>query len=688
MKYSFTDLIDIVKLQELTHRLHAMTGIPVAIIDAQGSILIATGWQEICTRFHRAHPVTAERCRESDNYILNHLDELPYAQYRCQNGLWDIAMPVFLEESHLATLFVGQFHFEDDRPDRGFFRAQAEEFGFDVADYLAALDRLPVFSREKVQAIIDYYLFFVNYLVDEGVGRLERLRTEDELHHSQQLLSSILNCAPYAFFVKDVADDFRIMVWNRAAEEIFGVRSGEMLGKNAHDLWPPEQANRFREDDLAVVADRIMVDIPELVSTHPVKGEIYLHVRKLPLFDQNGEVSHLVVICEDITEHRRMQHELFRSQKLESLGVLAGGIAHDFNNILTGILGNISLAQRYLDAGHKSHGALCQAEQAAKRATELAHQLLTFARGGQPITRAVATRHLVEESLSLILRGTNVKGVLEAADGLDALEADPGQVSQAFNNLVINAVQAMPSGGTLTIQAENITLDDINPYNLPAGRYVRFLFSDEGCGIAPEILGNVFDPYFTTKPGGTGLGLASVHSIVAKHGGSIQVSSVVGSGTVFEMLLPSTDAALAEPEGVAPGADGHSGGGRLLIMDDEEIIRSLLTEMLEDFGYRVDACESGDEALALYSTAQRTGTPYEGVIMDLTIPGGMGGVETARRILDLDPEARLIVSSGYSSDPVMADFTAYGFCAAIIKPYRVGDVEQVLNECLSQKPHP
>jgi PAS domain S-box-containing protein len=409
---------------------------------------------------------------------------------------------------------------------------------------------------------------------------------------------------------------------------------------------------------------------------------------------KNGTVLNMIVntqlsqnrtlaIFTDITERENQQEELIKKQKLESIGVLAGGIAHDFNNILTAILGNISFAGLFIERGHKAEAPLHHAEKAAKRAAELAHQLLTFAKGGQPITSSVAPRQLIEESLSLVLHGSNAKSRVETAGDLHNIEADSGQISQAFNNLIINAVQAMPGGGTISIRIANCCLDANNPFALPGGDYVKFTFSDEGCGIPAENLKSIFDPYYTTKSSGNGLGLASVQSIIRKHGGHIGVRSVINKGTTFEILLPASSKYAPE---TIPHATGKSyirpvsgGGASILVMDDEEMIRDLAVAMLEELGYRAASCADGEAAVALYKAALESGVPFFAVIMDLTIPGGMGGVETARAILDTDPKAQLIVSSGYSNDPVMSDFKRYGFAATALKPYGVANIAKILD---------
>lgn len=385
-------------------------------------------------------------------------------------------------------------------------------------------------------------------------------------------------------------------------------------------------------------------------------------------------------IYTDITERESLQNRLLNAQRLESLGVLAGGIAHDFNNILTGIMGNISLARMVLATPEKSAMLLDNAEKATHRATELATQLLTFAKGGAPIKKTVSIRKIVEESLSLALGGTNVKGLLRLPDSLHDIEADEGQISQVFNNIVINAVQAMPGGGRLAVRGTNVVLEGGNSFMLPPGEYVKLSFTDEGLGMPEDVRKKIFDPYFSTKSGGIGLGLASVHSIIKRHGGHVEASSRVGEGTTFTLFLPAAGMTSPVSETCDRCSPGEPlAGGSILIMDDEGMIRELAAEMLQHLGFQVTTCSTGEEAVAMCRLAKEAGKPFSFVIMDLTIPGGMGGRESAQEILAFDPGARLIASSGYSNDPVMADFRNYGFCGSIVKPYSLDELAQVLS---------
>lgn len=406
----------------------------------------------------------------------------------------------------------------------------------------------------------------------------------------------------------------------------------------------------------------------------------------------DGSIKHVILntslihhrilfIFTDITKWEAVQAEILKAQKLESLGILAGGIAHDFNNILTGILGNISFAGLLLESDHPARRPLEHAEKASQRAAELAHQLLTFSRGGEPVKKVVSAAQLVRESLALSLHGAKVQTEVETPASLHAIEADEGQMSQSFNNVIINACQAMPEGGVLKVTAGNVLLKAQNELGLAAGEYVRISFIDEGCGIPLEDQKKIFDPYYTTKAGGTGLGLASVHSIVSRHAGKIEVVSAPGKGTSFTFYLPSAGEVVSE-QGMEPEKPcrGESGEGPILVMDDEEAIRTLAEDLLTHLGYEAVTCSTGEEAVRLYREASEAGRPFYAAIMDLTVPAGMGGKEAAREILSFAPKARLVVSSGYSNDPVMSRYADYGFCCAVVKPYRWADLQQALKK--------
>ncbi|MDD2272667.1 MAG: PAS domain S-box protein [Desulfuromonadaceae bacterium] len=470
----------------------------------------------------------------------------------------------------------------------------------------------------------------------------------------------------------------------------------EMLGYDDDDILPTSQEwiDRIHPEDKYYAADTMKEYLEGRSEIYVVehrlrcKDECYkwILVRGTAVSrNEEGNPSRMIGTISDLTERRESEQEKLKIQKLESLGVLAGGIAHDFNNILTGVIGNISLAKMFVDTTHKSFNALVGAEKASMRATELARQLLTFAKGGDPVKKVFSLQNLVNECVSLVLHGSNVRCTVDIPDSIHAIEADEGQISQALHNIIINATQAMPGGGVITLSARNEIHGADKNTALPPGTYICLVCTDEGCGISDVDLKKIFDPYFTTKVSGTGLGLASTHSIIIKHGGQISVSSQVDRGTTFTILLPSIGETLSEyqTESVSQTVGIHNHGS-ILVMDDEEMIRDLAATMLEEIGYEVTTCSDGIDAIRYYAAAKESGVPFSAVIMDLTIPGGMGGREAAKEIISIDTSACLIVSSGYSNDPIMSDYSTYGFSGAVAKPYRISELAQILRSALNK----
>lgn len=497
----------------------------------------------------------------------------------------------------------------------------------------------------------------------------ERKRTEEALRMSEERYRGLVELFPEAIYIHSGG---RLVYANPQGARLLGAeRPEELYGREALEFVHPDYRDFVRQ--------RIARAFEEGVPNPPVE-QLFLRLDGTAVPVEVSSIAYtyrgrkaLQIIVRDISERKKMQEELLRAQKLESLGVLAGGIAHDFNNILTGILGNLSISRLQVDPGHPVAGRLEQCEKASLQAAELARQLLTFSRGGEPVKKLFSLLPLLHDAATFTLTGSSVRSVTEIAADLWPIEADEGQISQVLNNLLLNAVQAMPSGGVVCIRGENEHLCEENRHLLPAGAYVRIQVEDHGCGISPENLAKVFDPYFTTKPQGSGLGLSSVYSIVRKHAGTVEVVSTPGKGSCFTLHLPASPGDQPEPAAVKE-CGRLGGGGRVLVMDDEEMVRDVATAILRHLGYEVEVCSDGRDAVERFRRAQESGTPFSAVILDLTIPNGMGGREAAARIREIDPRAVLVVSSGYSNDPVTARFRDFGFSAAIPKPFAVSQL--------------
>jgi two-component system cell cycle sensor histidine kinase/response regulator CckA len=505
----------------------------------------------------------------------------------------------------------------------------------------------------------------------------ERKRLEEKLQLSEESYRDLVERSPYAIYIHT---EGKIVFANATGAQLLGAdQPEELYGREALDFVHPDNRETVHQRMKQIQQTEKVIPMEELLIVRVDGTTLPVEVAAIP-FTYHGENA-VQVIARDISERKKMQDELLKVQKLESLGILAGGIAHDFNNILTAILGNLSMARMQLDPSHAIARRLAECEKATLQAGELTRQLLTFSRGGAPVKKLIAPAALIRTAATFVLRGTSARSVIDLADDLWCLEADGGQINQVLHNLLINASHAMPGGGEVSVRAVNETLETQNLHQLPPGDYIRITVEDHGCGIARENLTRIFDPYFTTKNEGTGLGLASVYSIVRKHGGIIEVSSTIGYGTSFAIHLPASPGRLPDDEEVKADA-GRAGSARVLLMDDEQYIREIATGILEYKGYEVESCADGREAVERSREARERNAPFAAIILDLTVPGGMGGKESAELIREIDPDAMLIVSSGYSNDPVVANYQQYGFSGAIAKPFNAATLVRELERVI------
>jgi PAS domain S-box-containing protein len=511
-----------------------------------------------------------------------------------------------------------------------------------------------------------------------------RKMAEQELASEKERLSVTLRSIGDGVITTDTRG--RIVLMNSVAEKLTGWRQFEAAGRSFPDVFHiiHQDTGEVSENPVKKIlySGKIIEPAEDIILIARDGSRKNIADRGAPINDQHSRTIGAVIVFRDITEEKKMEEELLKVKKLESVGILAGGIAHDFNNILVAILGNVSLARQRLEDRNMADSLLQNVEKATLRAKDLTSQLLTFSRGGEPVMETASLDGLIRDSAEFVLRGSNVKVTFDIPADVWLVTIDPGQISQVIQNIVLNAKQAMHEEGLIEITCRNCE-NCADGRELPGGKCVKIIITDNGNGIPEEVLPQIFDPYFTTRDSGSGLGLSICHSIIKKHGARISVDSTQGSGTTFTIQLPiSSDRQkiVSSPEKAQNRA--FSGKARILVMDDDPMIVELAKQMLEHLGHDVVTSPEGKKALALYARAMEENTPFDIVIMDLTIPGGMGGKKAIQKLLQIDPEARAIVSSGYSHDPVMADYRDYGFKSVIVKPYQVEDLAKAVQETL------
>ncbi|MBN1984104.1 MAG: response regulator [Chitinivibrionales bacterium] len=548
-----------------------------------------------------------------------------------------------------------------------------------LKEYAIVAESRTPFTFETYFPPMDKYFFISAISYAQGLfvtvffDITDHKRMEKALSQEKERLSVTLRSIGDAVISTDI--EGRVQLMNNVAEKLTGWNLDEARGKPLSDIFVI--IDEFNRKQVENPVEKVL----KLQQTISLSNNTLLISRTgteysvadscAPILDGSGKAIGVVLVFRDNTENTKIEQQAIKMQKLESLGLLASGIAHDFNNLLSGMFGYIESAAHESEGNPSVYEKLTKCLTVFNRTRDLTAQLLTFAKGGVPVTQVASIEPVLRQTTLFALTGSNIAVQFYIPADLWLCEIDASQITQVFDNLIINAKQAMPHGGTIFVNASNTLVNDCDKQAKIPGRYVCITITDFGIGIAREHIGNIFDPFFTTKKIGSGLGLTVCHSIVSKHNGYIDVESVIGQGSTFSVYLPASESKTVEYESIAPQkqSSGNTKGGKILVMDDEETIRDVASMMLRSLGYECVLCSFGEEVMAALGKAARMHQPFDCIILDLTIPGGVSGKDTARTILRDYPESKIIASSGYSDDPVMSHPTDFGFIDKITKPY-------------------
>jgi len=696
MTWTLPKLVDIPNLQMLMDHFYAATAIPVGIIAADGEILVATGWQEICTHFHRVNPVTAERCRQSDDYIKSRLPTESYVQYKCQNGLWDLGVPIIIAGDHVATLFLGQLFYDDDEVDEEFYRRQARDFGFDIDRYMAALRRIPVFPREKVRKIMAFYVAFVNFLVSMGLANYQRAEAENALRESEEKFARSFRSTPSALSISSIAEG-RFIEVNDTFEEILGYGREETIGRTSLELglWEtPETRNRL----IQAIREKGRVRGFD-ARLRSKRGKIVVGFLSAEVIEIRGE-QRLLVVVNDVTEQKRYETELALAKEAAEVANRAkseflANMSHEIRTPMTGIMGMTELLgytelsakqKQYLDAIRISSDNLLSLISDVLDLSKIEAGKVELERSAFSLRGSVSD--LVKTQISLVhAKGLTLRTEIPA-DVPDNLTGDQFRLKQILLNLVGNAIKFTDKGGiTVTIRAEEWQNNTA---------LLRFSVADTGIGIKPEIIEKIFAPFSqadastTRNFGGTGLGLSICTRLVELMGGSIDVESREGTGSTFHVVIPfAVNDVQMGWEGRGDSVHSVVWDGdplHILLAEDNDVNQRLLRELLQRIGHTLETAQNGSEALAKWEQDD-----FDIILMDVQMPG-MDGVEVTRIIREHERKTGrhvpIIALTAHALREDQKNFLRQGFNGYVSKPMKFSVLNEEIKRCMGHGARP
>ena len=532
-----------------------------------------------------------------------------------------------------------------------------------------------------------------NLITDSQTGELKiigslrditkRKAMEEELRRSEERLRRYFEIGMVGMAM--ISPDHQFIEINDHLCNMLGFEKEELMQLSWKKVAHPADIQLKMEyfgAMLAGTSDGYSMDCTYICKDGSLKS-VNLSVKCIRSSDNS--IEYFLALYLDLTERTQLEQERTKAARLESIGFLAGGIAHDFNNILTAVMGNLSLASVEVEKDSELSNFISQAEKAALRAKDLTQQLLTFSKGGAPILATKSVVDVIRESAEFSLHGSNVKIIFDFAPNLSLVLIDEGQISQVIYNMVINADQAMPNGGILQIKAKNIKIQENDPLNLKPGDYVHIILQDSGIGIPQDQLNSIFDPYYSTKQKGSGLGLATSYSIIKRHNGTITVESEFGQGTAFNIYLPASE--LEEKENKIIESNFRTDAVSILFMDDEPTVQETASMMCNHLGHSVILTNDGQETLEKLDESLKLDSPFDIAFLDLTVPGGIGGVETVKLLRGKGHKIPCVATSGYSNDPVSSEFKSYGFSYFLPKPFTLDNLQEAIDKALDDAIH-